>query len=520
MTQPYRKLFFICLGGLVLRLIVLPFIQHPGIGDPNHYYNLGVQLVNGQGFNVDYIWQYNHPPESIVHPDDHWMPLAGILAGVSMKLFGIGVYTSLIPFILIGTLIPLVAYWAARQLECGENASLFAAAAAAALPEFVLNSVRTDTTIPNVMLACLSILLLTRGLKKGSIPAFIGSGVTAGLTYMTRNDGALLIPMMVVTLAIYWKWGRGDYPAPRWRYAALMPLFALMVVLPWTLRNLHEFGTLTSPGLNGMFFFTEQRDHYAYGRTFTLQTMLASQTIPQIIGKRLFELAAAFKLMYTTLDMLLPVAVMGGLLFIIRARDRERWLTLVPTLILLAIVLVAYPILIPYKSQSGSFKKAYLTIIPLLIPLGAYAVERAITDRRIQAGAMILTIGFMSANAFELVRADAHFTNTYLETMRKTAAVVQTLPDTNDDGQLILMAQDQFMLRFFGIRSVMLPMEDRATILAVAQRYHVDYLMMPPDRPSLDLVYFGEEKDARFVHIADVHGTNVMIYGFKFDARP
>ena len=34
------------------------------------------------------------------------------------------------------------------------------------------------------------------------------------------------------------------------------------------------------------------------------------------------------------------------------------------------------------------------------------------------------------------------------------------------------------------MRSVMLPMEDRDTILAVAQRYGVDYLMMPPDRPA------------------------------------
>ena len=180
---------------------------------------------------------------------------------------------------------------------------------------------------------------------------------------------------------------------------------------------------------------------------------------------------------------------------------------------------VFYTVLVPFKSQGGSFKKAYLTIIPLLLPLAGYALERAIHAPRLRVGAMLLGLIFLGANAVELVRADMRFLHTYLQYMDATVQQVHTLPDTNGDGEIILMAQDPFMLRFFGVRSVIMPMEGRDTILEVARRYEVDYLMMPPDRPSLDPLYLGTETDTRFVHVADVAGTNVQLYGFDFDAQ-
>lgn len=515
-----RHIFLIFLLALVFRSVCLVFIQHPGIADPNHYYNLGVRLVEGQGFTIDYIWEYNQPPASIVHPDDHWMPLAGLIAAIPMQLFGIGVHNALIPFILIGSLVSVLSYAIARQFGCSEMSSLFAAAAAAVLPEFVLNSVRTDTTMVNVLLVCTSIYLMTRGFQQGGVWNFVGSGIAAGLSYLTRNDSSLLLPVLGLTFLVY------SYRNPVRRtivrfftYAAVMTAVAFVVILPWLIRNVRELGTPTPPGLSSMFFYVTQAEHYAYNRQFTLQTMLASQTIPELIGKRLFEFAAAVKLTYTTLDIFLPVAVFGGFLLLIAARDRQRILTLTPVLIWLVLIFITYPILIPLKSQSGSFKKAYLTIIPLLLPLASYALDRVIADNRVRAGTMILAVVLSGANAFELVRADANFTNTYLNSMRQVAAVAESLPDTNGDGQIILMAQDPFMLRFVGLSSVMVPFEDRDTVLEVAKRYKVDYLMMPPDRPSLDPIYLGQETDPRFVRAAAVPNTTVVLYGFDFGAK-
>jgi hypothetical protein len=509
-----HKLLLICLGALLLRLILLQFVHFPGIADPSHYYNLGVRLVEGHGFTIDYIWQYTVPPQSISHPEEHWMPLTAALAAAPMRLFGTDVQIALLPFILIGSLLPILSNWGARQLDLSENAALFSAAALAVLPEFMLYSLRTDTVIPCALFTCLSLLLLTHGLRHGSTFAFIGSGVTAGLAYLTRNDGILLLPTLVVTLLVYARW-RKYAPAFHWRGALIMPVAALIVVTPWLIRNLQTIGTLGSPETSSMFFFTDHSDHYAYGRHFTLETMLAAQTPAEIVSKRVFEMAAAVKVMIESFDVVLSVAVFGGLLLLLAQRDRPRLLASAPALILVFGVFVAYTVFIPYKAQAGSFKKAYISVVPLLLPLGAYALERAITDHRIRYGAMALIIALAGANAIDAVRLDAQLSNSYLAVIEKMVTSARTLPDTNGDGEIILMAEDPFIIRFAGIKSVMFPDEDRDTIIEVAQRYGVDYLLMPPNRDSLNGLLTGEVRDPRFVFVANAPGTHYSFYAIE-----
>ncbi len=511
--KPAYKLLLICLAALALRLVLLIFVQHPGISDPNHYYNVGLNLVNGRGYTVNYLWQYNHPPDTVVHPDDYFMPLTSAVAAASMALFGQTVHGALGLFILIGSLLPIVGYRAARQFGCAEDGCLFAAASVAFVPELVLNSVRSDTTIINALLVGATILLLNVGLQRSKGWAFALSGLTAGLAYMTRSDSALLLPMLAVTLIVYALARRRDPGIRiRWTHVLLMPIIAVLVAVPWSVRNLNYAGTISTPKVDEMFFLVDYRDHYHYAGVFDLQSLLERQTVSQIVGKRLFELAASLKLIYTNLDLFLPVAVAGGLILLIAARDRRRGLVLAPALILMFGYLVFYSVLAPLKSQGGSFKKDGLTLIPLFVPLAAYALERAIPDRRLRVGTMALATVFLALNAFEYVRADASFVSGYLGRNQAMAAVAHTLPDVNGDGQLILMAQDPFMLDFLGLHSAIFPSDDRDIVYAVTQRYKVDYLLMPPDRPALDALYLRTETDPRFVHAADVPGTEYQFF--------
>jgi hypothetical protein len=514
------KLVLICLAALALRLALLAFVQHPGIADPNHYYNLAVQIVNGHGLNIDYIWDWHNPPAAVVHHDDYWMPLTGVIAAVPMALFGIGLHNALLPFILIGSLLPLVGYAAAGQLKLGESARLFVAAAVAFLPEFVLNSVRTDTTMPSALLVGSTLVLLTHGLQTRKAWPFIVGGLCAGLAYLNRSDATLLVPLYLVVIGVYVVAARShDAPPVRWRTALLMPLAAALIVGPWLVRNVQLTGSATTPNTERMFFLTDYRDHYRYRGEFSLETMLEKQTPAQLIARRLFEMGASVKLMYTTLDQLLPVAVVGGLLLLLAARDRQRFIALAPVLILLLGYYVFYTLLVPYKSMGGSFKKVYLVQIPLLLPLAGYALERAVQSQRLRVGVMLLTVGFLTANAVELVRADANFARAYLGRVQAMAEVAATLPDRTGDGQLVLMTQDPFMLRYVGLSSVLFPSDDRDTVLEVAERYGVDYLLMPPDRESLNAIYLRTETDPRLTLVADVPGTEYVFYAIRSDAE-
>ncbi|NJO85188.1 MAG: hypothetical protein HC828_22225 [Blastochloris sp.] len=131
---------------------------------------------------------------------------------------------------------------------------------------------------------------------------------------------------------------------------------------------------------------------------------------------------------------------------------------------------------------------------------------------------MVITLALLAANAINLVRQDAAQSNVYLSEVRAMADAAASLPDTNGDGEIILMTQDPYILRYVGLRSVMFPYEDRDTIFEVARRYHVDYLLMPPNRPSLNALAAGAETDPRFVHTRNVPGTNFVFFAVRGDA--
>ncbi|MCU0512626.1 MAG: glycosyltransferase family 39 protein, partial [Anaerolineae bacterium] len=194
MTRTHAGLMLICGAALLLRLALLPLLPHPGFADPNYYYHLGEALVQGRGFTLDFIWQYNNPPADIVHPMDYWMPLNGVIVAAGMALFGVNVAAALLPFALLGALLPLVAFAAVKQFDGADSSALFAAAATALLPELLLHSLRTETTIPAALLVGCTILAVGQALRRGRGWALLPAGVGGGLAYLVRSDAALLLP--------------------------------------------------------------------------------------------------------------------------------------------------------------------------------------------------------------------------------------------------------------------------------------------------------------------------------------
>jgi hypothetical protein len=64
----------------------------------------------------------------------------------------------------------------------------------------------------------------------------------------------------------------------------------------------------------------------------------------------------------------------------------------------------------------------------------------------------------------------------------------------------------------------MFPSEDRDKIVEIAQRYGVDYLLMPAHRPALDPLLTGEVIDPRFVLSGSVPGSQYTFYAIKDQA--
>ena len=98
-----RWYVLLLVAGLLLRLGLALLATHPGLFDPNHYYNLARNLVDGRGFVIDYIWQYHQSPADVTHPIDYWMPLAAVWPAISMRVLGGSLLAALLPNILFST---------------------------------------------------------------------------------------------------------------------------------------------------------------------------------------------------------------------------------------------------------------------------------------------------------------------------------------------------------------------------------------------------------------------------------
>ena len=127
---------------------------------------------------------------------------------------------------------------------------------------------------------------------------------------------------------------------------------------------------------------------------------------------------------------------------------------------------------------------------------------------------------WLAGSSVDQFRREAAFADTYYGSIQVLADALAALPDVTGDGEIRLMAQDPYVMSYFGYASVMTPLASRADTLALGRRFEIDYLMMPASRPALDALYLSEESDPRFVlaaHLADAGAVPFELYRLAYD---
>lgn len=492
LTNPVIQVMLVFAAGLLVRLALASFAPHPGVADPNHYYNLARNLADGRGFVIDYIWQYHSPPPGVTHPIDYWMPLPAIWPMLGFLLGGESLLATLLPSVIFGALIAVLTYGLAAAVGLAHPVRLMAMAGTVFLPEFVLNAVRTDTTITYVLFVGLALLCFYEGMRRRPRLLFL-AGLFAGLAQLTRQDGMLLAPALAVAVLVYWRWGGRPVP---WRWLLALGVGWLLVLAPWLWRNYSLYGYLLPGGTSRTMFMTFFNDQFTYGRTLDLDHYLAWGW-PNIIGNIGFHILANVKISYMLLDVGLPILALLGLRGIIVRQERELLLLLVAPMIFVLGLFLFYSLITPFHSMGGSFKKSYMILIPFLAVAGAWALDAYVRPKYIATLAAVLMAGFMLLNAVELVRLDYSGMARYSGEAAALADFVREQGDISGDGVLTVMAQDPYMMNYHGLAALMLPSDPREMILEAVARYGVDYIVLPADRPALDDLFDGQAPDPR-----------------------
>ena len=360
-----RWYVLLLVAGLLLRLGLALLATHPGLFDPNHYYNLARNLVDGRGFVIDYIWQYHQPPADVTHPIDYWMPLAAVWPAISMRVLGGSLLAALLPNILFSTALAALTGLIARMARLSHNAKLMSMALILFLPDYVLGAVRTHDRLLRPVLwsgPCVS------------VPGDEWSSMAAGAGWRCRRSGATdtagraALPALLAGAVLLWRCGGRSMP---WRWLFALLLTWTLVLAPWIWRNQQDWGSCGPPAGNHALLTSLLT---AAKSTLTIIWPGAGRT------SSITSALANLKVMVTTQGFALPLLALIGLGGWLRSRRERLWQLLTPLLFLLVLYGV-YTILLPFHSMGGSFKKSWLALIPFLAVAGAWALDAYMRPR-------------------------------------------------------------------------------------------------------------------------------------------
>lgn len=218
--------------------------QVPEVSDASAYHLLGRHLAEGRG----YIRPFDLTILGEVRPTAEYPPVLPALLAVA-NLLGIGsVDGQQLVLPVVGTATVVVVGLLGRRVA-GPVAGLVAAAIAAAYPMLFQSDAILMPETPFALLVATSLLLAHQAAARPDLPRFALAGAVVGLAALTRAEGLLLAPLLLVPVAAR----AGDVPARRRAGLALAGLAAAtLVVAPWTIRNAVRFDGALVPVSNNL----------------------------------------------------------------------------------------------------------------------------------------------------------------------------------------------------------------------------------------------------------------------------
>ncbi len=525
-------LLLFCLA-LAVRLAVAAFIPQPGYMDSAYYAAGAVQLARGGGLCEPFLWNYLDDPAGIPHPGFlYWMPLPSLLAAPFAVLVPGSFFALQLPFAILSALLPLVSYGLAwqvtepfdeaqdKQRRAAWLAGLFTLFSGFFFPFWTL----PETFAPSALLGSLALWLAATGIRKPGTsnlkPLLIG--VLVGLAHLTRADGILLLPVVLLAPLVS---SRSHHPPQTTRFRINHGSFVvrhssfvifgyLLVMAPWFLRNLSVIGSPLSPAGTKTLWLTDYDDLFCYGCDLSLSSYLAWGW-KNMLHSKLFALWANVQrfLAEDCLIFLFPLVIVG----LYRLR---RCPPFILAIIYFFFIYLIHSLAFTFPGWRGGFFHASGVLLPFLYAaavegldavVGWAARRRRSWDRR-QAQAV-----FAAAAVVGAVVLSAYAMAEKLLVWRDTDLVYQEadcwLAQQKAEKAIVMVGDPPAFWYHTGRPAVVVPNGGPDTMLAAADRYGVQYVLLDPNRPSpLARLYDGTIPHPRLRPVATWRDKGVVLY--------
>lgn len=214
------------------------------VSDAGAYHLLGTHLAEGRG----YIRPYDLTILGEVRPTAEYPPLLPAIIAAATLLGIDTVDGQQLVLCLLGTATVVVIGLLGRRVG-GHAVGLVAAALAAGYPMLFQSDAILMPETPFALLVATSLLLAHRAATRPGLDRFAAAGAVIGLAALTRAEGLLLAPLLLVPLAV-------RLPGLATRRRIILGLAGLaaaaMVVAPWTIRNAVRFDGAFIPVSNNL----------------------------------------------------------------------------------------------------------------------------------------------------------------------------------------------------------------------------------------------------------------------------
>jgi len=275
MTVRPRLIDVVVLTGLALvaRVLAGLIVDWPPYTDPGYYTLVATRLADGFGFTVPALWSFLEvggaiPPDPTlpVASNGHWQPLTSIVAAGSMALFGTEYRAGQVPMVVLSTALVPVTYFIGIRFWQRRLVAVTGALLAVFAGPLLLMYPHIDNFAVFGAAGCAAIWLACEAVNSRSPLAWlIGSGAAVALATLARVDGLLLaVAPMVAWALIVRRRGLSDWPALIGLGTASLLAFAI-VVAPWALRNLAEFGAALPSAGGHTLWITDYNEQFSVG---------------------------------------------------------------------------------------------------------------------------------------------------------------------------------------------------------------------------------------------------------------
>jgi 4-amino-4-deoxy-L-arabinose transferase-like glycosyltransferase len=196
------------------------------ISDGGNYHLLAGNIAHGRGYIAPYDWAFLHQ----ARPTAEFAPLHPTLLAVAVLVGLTTILGQQLFLAVVGAVTPVLTALLGWKVT-GDRRIALAAGAVACLHPILLGS--DGALMPETLYTLLGTALLL-ALLHDRRPWSVGAGALLGLAVLTRGDGLLLLPIVVVPVLLV---QRRDVLVR----LGLVVLAMLVVVTPWLARNAARF---------------------------------------------------------------------------------------------------------------------------------------------------------------------------------------------------------------------------------------------------------------------------------------